>query len=122
MIIHIRDDEGTMLCGHTHFDDGDHQWVPSHPAELPHVTCQECVKLYNEQHADEYVCGYAIEFTDGCNPEGVIMHRGSKVECDECMDNLDGVSYSGDRPVKVAKAFVVKAEIYDTFMAGGGSA
>lgn len=70
----------------------------------------------------EYVAGYVIEFTDGGNPEGKVLHRGTKEECQRCSETVNGISYSGDRPVKDGYFFVVPAVVYDTFQAGGGSA
>jgi hypothetical protein len=70
----------------------------------------------------EYVAGYVIRFDDGGDPEGQVLHRGTKEECEKARRLVDGVSYSGDRRVKGAEFFIVPASIYDTFQEGGGSA
>jgi len=70
----------------------------------------------------EYVAGFVIEFTDGGEPEGQILHRGTKDECQNISTTVGAVSYSGDRPLKEGHFFVVPAVVYDTFQEGGGSA
>lgn len=49
-----------------------------------------------------WLCGYIIEFTDGGEPEGGILHEGSREDCEKVRDMIPGVSYSGDRPIKHA--------------------
>jgi hypothetical protein len=70
----------------------------------------------------EYVAGYVINFEDDGEPEGQVLHRGTKAECEEVKANTHGITYSGDRPVKDATFFIVPAAVYDTFQEGGGTA
>lgn len=70
----------------------------------------------------EYVAGYVINFDDDGEPEGRVLHRGTKGECEEVKANTHGITYSGDRPVKDATFFIVPAAVYDTFQEGGGTA
>jgi hypothetical protein len=70
----------------------------------------------------EYVAGYVISFGDGGDPEGGVLHRGTKVECEEIKANVHAISYSGGRSVEEASFFIVEAVVYDTFQEGGGTA
>ena len=47
----------------------------------------------------EYICGYLITFSDDGDPEFQPLHKGSKAECEEVLNLMCAVSYSGDRPV-----------------------
>jgi hypothetical protein len=70
----------------------------------------------------EFVAGYVIEFSDGGEPEGVVLHRGTKTTCERLKANLGAISYSGDRPIEGANFFIVQATVYDVFQEGGGTA
>ena len=102
---------------------------PSHPSDC-RVRIEEgldsegtrCPCEDNWRSFLEYVMGYVINFDDDGNPEGSVLHRGTKAECEEVKSNMHAVSYSGDRPVKEANVFIVPATVYDTFQEGGGTA
>lgn len=102
---------------------------PSHPSSC-RVRIEEgldpegtrCPCEDNWREFVEYVAGYVINFDDGGEPDGRVIHRGPKAECEKVKANTHGITYSGDRPVKEAQFFIVPASVYDTFQEGGGTA
>ena len=59
------------------------------------------------QAAIQYVCGYLIRFSDGGQPEGRVLHRGTREECERMGKVMLAVSYSGSRPDPPAEFFIV---------------
>jgi hypothetical protein len=57
--------------------------------------------------AIKYICGYLIHFSDGGEPEGRVLHRGSRDECERMGQVVLAVSYSGPRPDPRAEFFIV---------------
>lgn len=104
---------------------------PSHPSSCPvheeHAEAMgrnntNCPCEDNWRDFLEYVMGFVINFDDDGEPEGSVLQRGTKAECEEAKAHMHAVSYSGDRPVKEATVFIVPATVYDTFQEGGGTA
>lgn len=50
-----------------------------------------------------YVCVYALFFSDGGEPEFQVLHKGSEADCKSIADLIPAVSYSGPRPVKTCR-------------------
>ena len=46
----------------------------------------------------KYICGYVIYFSDGGEPEGQVLGRGTLEECMRIGNLMLAVSYSGSRP------------------------
>ena len=104
---------------------------PSHPSDCQtyeeHAIAMgrsntRCPCEDNWREFVEYILGCVIDFSDGGDPEGQIIHRGTKKECEKVKELIPGVSYSGSRPIKGARFFIAPASVYDTFQEGGGSA
>lgn len=62
------------------------------------------------QQERRFICGYIIEFTDGGEPEGAVLHEGTLDECERVMEMIPGVSYSGSRPIKSARMAIRELE------------
>jgi len=71
----------------------------------------------------QFVAGYIITFLDGGGPEGKVLFRGTKNECEAFKSGMGrAITYDGDRPVKGGHFFITPAAAYDTFQEGGGTA
>jgi hypothetical protein len=60
-----------------------------------------------------FVCGWAIKFSDGGDPELQIMHRGTKEDCEHMLSLVPAVAYSGERPGAQAFTFLIPADEWD---------
>lgn len=56
----------------------------------------------------QYVCGYVLHFSDGGEPEEVILHRGTQEDCGRILGLILAVSYSGTRAVDHAEAILIE--------------
>lgn len=65
----------------------------------------------------EHLLGYVIEFSDGGDPEGGILARGTRAHCEEVARLVPAVAYSGRRPVARAYMKVVPAADVETGVA-----
>lgn len=62
---------------------------------------------------EEFICGYVIEFSDGGDPEGGILHQGTLEDCERVANMIPGVAYSGSRPVAQARIVIHERENQD---------
>jgi hypothetical protein len=73
---------------------------------VSNLTNKECV-------AEEWCMGYVLDFTDG-ESEGQVLHRGTLESCEDMRRLLPAVTYSGEREIKGASTFVMRAIDWET--------
>ncbi|MGL1645769.1 hypothetical protein ACSTHO_23620, partial [Vibrio parahaemolyticus] len=56
---------------------------------------------------EQWICAVKLEFSDGGVPEGQLIHRGTKEECERVYDMLPAISYRGSRPVSEARLLLM---------------
>ena len=59
--------------------------------------------------SEMWVCVSVVEFSDGGEPSAMLLHRGSREDCEFVADRLPAVAYNGTRPVAGARVVTCPA-------------
>jgi hypothetical protein len=58
-----------------------------------------------------FACVARLDFSDGGEPEFIVLHEGTEAECIRMADGVPAVAYSGKRPVKDCRVAVFQERL-----------